>query len=105
MELQVSARHGRQRLQWTVLRFPAERQSDFKMAVFREWHEEWLRPWIHFVPLSLKGDEYLESVMYFEEDEIGKLQARRIAEQSSEWAKSALRNEDLEVWLFRLLLE
>ena len=77
----------------------------FKMAIFREWHEEWLQPWIHYVPLSLQGDEYLESVRYFEEEEIGKLQGRRMAEQSSEWARQALRNEDLEVWLFRLLLE
>lgn len=77
----------------------------FKMAIFREWHEEWLQPWIHYVPLSLQGDEYLESVRYFEEEEIGKLQARRMADQSSEWARQALRNEDLEVWLFRLLLE
>ncbi|KAG9882113.1 glycosyltransferase family 90 protein, partial [Aureobasidium melanogenum] len=23
----------------------------FKMAVFREWHAEWLKPWIHYVPL------------------------------------------------------
>lgn len=77
----------------------------YKMAIFREWHEEWLRPWIHYVPLSLKGDEYLESVRYFNEEEIGKAQARRIAEQSREWAGQVLRNEDFEVWLFRLLLE
>ncbi|KAL8909669.1 MAG: hypothetical protein Q9171_004940 [Xanthocarpia ochracea] len=77
----------------------------FKMAIFREWHEDWLQPWIHYVPLSLKGDEYLETVRYFEEEELGKLQARRMAEESSAWAKQALRNEDLEVWLFRLLLE
>ncbi|KAI4187267.1 MAG: hypothetical protein LQ346_005517 [Caloplaca aetnensis] len=77
----------------------------YKMAIFREWHEEWLRPWIHYVPLSLKGDEYLESVRYFNEEEIGKVQARRIAEQSREWAGQVLRNEDFEVWLFRLLLE
>ncbi|KAL8689945.1 MAG: hypothetical protein Q9224_004523 [Gallowayella concinna] len=77
----------------------------FKMAIFREWHEEWLQPWVHYVPLSLKGDEYLESVRYFEEEEVGKLQARRMAEASSVWAKQALRNEDLEIWLFRLLLE
>ncbi|KAL8773021.1 MAG: hypothetical protein Q9209_002041 [Squamulea sp. 1 TL-2023] len=77
----------------------------FKMAIFREWHEEWLQPWIHYVPLSLRGEEYLESIRYFEEEEIGKLQARRMAEESSRFAKQALRNEDLEVWLFRLLLE
>ncbi|KAL8941921.1 MAG: hypothetical protein Q9211_001617 [Gyalolechia sp. 1 TL-2023] len=77
----------------------------YKMAIFREWHEAWLRPWIHYVPLSLKGDEYLESVRYFNEEEIGKSQARRIAAQSREWAGQVLRKEDLEVWFFRLLLE
>jgi hypothetical protein len=34
----------------------------YKMAVFREWHEEWLMPWVHYVPLSLKGDEWVEAV-------------------------------------------
>ncbi|KAL8960945.1 MAG: hypothetical protein Q9193_002433 [Seirophora villosa] len=77
----------------------------YKMAIFREWHEEWLRPWIHYVPLSLKGDEYLESVRFFNEEEIGKSQARRIASQSRDWAAEVLRNEDFEIWLFRLLLE
>ncbi|KAI4112826.1 MAG: hypothetical protein LQ338_008269 [Usnochroma carphineum] len=77
----------------------------YKMAIFREWHEEWLRPWVHYVPLSLKGDEYLESVRFFNEEEVGKSQARRMAGQSREWADQVLRNEDFEVWLFRLLLE
>ncbi|KAL9603270.1 MAG: hypothetical protein Q9219_001292 [cf. Caloplaca sp. 3 TL-2023] len=77
----------------------------YKMAIFKEWHEAWIRPWIHYVPLSLKGDEYLESVRYFNEEEIGKTQARRIAAQSREWAGQALRKADFEVWFFRLLLE
>lgn len=77
----------------------------YKMAIFREWHEEWLRPWVHYVPLSLKGDEYVESVRYFNEEEVGKSQAQRMADQSREWAGQVLRNEDFEVWLFRLLLE
>ncbi|KAL8840112.1 MAG: hypothetical protein Q9170_001459 [Blastenia crenularia] len=77
----------------------------YKMAIFREWHEAWLRPWIHYVPLSLRGDEYLESVRYFNEEEVGKSQARRIASQSREWAGQVLRKEDFEVWFFRLLLE
>ncbi|KAL8739902.1 MAG: hypothetical protein Q9190_007336 [Brigantiaea leucoxantha] len=77
----------------------------YKMALFREWHEEWLRPWIHYVPLSLKGDDYVESVRYFNEEEVGRLLGPRIATQSREWAGKVLRNEDLETWLFRLLLE
>ncbi|KAL9612211.1 MAG: hypothetical protein Q9167_003199 [Letrouitia subvulpina] len=77
----------------------------YKMAIFREWHEEWIRPWVHYIPLSLKGDEYVEIVRYFDQEELGKSQASRIALQGQEWAGQALRNEDLEVWLFRLLLE
>lgn len=77
----------------------------YKLAIFREWHDEWLRPWVHYVPLSLHGGEYVEAVRYFDEEEIGRQQALRLAEDSKEWAGQVLRNSDLEVWYFRLLLE
>ena len=77
----------------------------YKMAVFREWHEEWLRPWVHYVPLGLTGDEYVESVRYFNEEPDGRIQATKIAMQGREWANGVLRNDDFEIWFFRLLLE
>lgn len=77
----------------------------YKLAIFREWHDEWLRAWVHYIPLGLGGSEYVESVRYFEEEESGKREGRAIAEQGSKWAEKVLRNEDLEVWYFRLLLE
>lgn len=77
----------------------------YKMAVFREWHEEWLWPWVHYVPLGLKGDEYVESIRYFRDEPEGKVQAPRLAVQGREWAGKVLRNEDFEIWLFRLLIE
>ncbi|EXJ73106.1 uncharacterized protein A1O5_04255 [Cladophialophora psammophila CBS 110553] len=77
----------------------------YKLAVFREWHDEWLRPWVHYIPLGLIGDEYAESVRYFDQEEAGKVEGKRIAEQGRSWAQNVLRNEDLEVWYFRLLLE
>ena len=77
----------------------------FKMAVFREWHEEWIKPWVHYVPLGMRGDEYVESVRYFDREEEGKVHAVRVAEKGRDWAGKVLRNEDLEVWFFRLLLE
>lgn len=77
----------------------------YKLAIFREWHNEWLYPWVHYVPLSLKGDEHFESVRYFAQEEEGQARAAHLAEQSQQWAGKALRNEDLEVWFFRLLLE
>jgi hypothetical protein len=77
----------------------------FKMAVFREWHAEWLKPWIHYVPLSLRAEEALESVRYFGAEEVGKSMAVEMAEKGREWSNKVLRNEDFEVWFFRLLLE
>lgn len=77
----------------------------FKMAVFREWHEDWIKPWVHYIPLSLRGDEALETVRYLSAEQEGKQQAVRMAESSREWAGQVLRNEDLEAWFFRLLLE
>ena len=35
--------------------FLRSKSLPFKMALFREWHDEWLKPWVHFVPLSLRG--------------------------------------------------
>jgi hypothetical protein len=77
----------------------------YKMAVFREWHEEWVKPWVHYIPLSLRGDEWVEAVRWFAGEPIGKKEAERLAVQGREWANKVLRNEDLEVWFFRLLLE
>lgn len=77
----------------------------FKMAVFREWHEEWIKPWVHYIPLTLRGEEALEAVRYFDAEEEGKPLGVGIAEGGREWAGKALRNEDFEVWFFRLLLE
>ena len=76
-----------------------------KMALFREWHDEWLRPWVHYVPLGMKGDEYIESVRYFKDEAKGKVQGPKMADSGREWAAKVLRKDDLEVWLFRLLIE
>ena len=85
--------------------FLHSRSLVYKLAIFREWHADWLRPWAHYIPLSLHGQDLLESVRYFAEEDEGKVQAPRLALQGRNWAQKALRNEDLEVWLYRLLLE
>lgn len=77
----------------------------YKLALFREWHDEWLRAWVHYIPLGLRGEEYVEAVRYFDQEDSGKVEGERIAEQGRRWAERVLRNEDLEVWYFRLLLE
>ena len=89
-------------------RFYAFLQSQsvpLKLAFFREWHADTLVPWVHYVPLSLQMRGYVEILRFFEEEEEGRLIARDIALGGKEWAQTALRNEDMEVYMFRLLLE
>jgi hypothetical protein len=91
--------------------FLKSKSLTFKMALFREWHQEWLKPWVHYVPLSLLGEEHLDLVRWFGGDadgngkSEGEMKARVIAERSSRWHDGVLRNVDFEVWFFRLLLE
>ncbi|CAJ2506416.1 Uu.00g005460.m01.CDS01 [Anthostomella pinea] len=77
----------------------------YKWAIFREWHLEWLKPWAHYIPLSLQGDDWLEAVRFFGDSDLGRKEAERLANQQSDWANKVLRHEDMEVWFFRLLLE
>ncbi|KAL5115402.1 hypothetical protein ACEQ8H_006702 [Pleosporales sp. CAS-2024a] len=102
--------------------FLKSRSLTYKMAIFREWHAEWLKPWVHYIPLSLRGDEHLDLVRWFSGDEnlkggneapsksgngnsAGERKAREMAERSTMWHDKVLRNVDFEAWFFRLLLE
>ncbi|MCJ1310650.1 capsule-associated protein CAP1 [Agyrium rufum] len=78
----------------------------FKLAYFREWHtNERLWPWVHFVPVSRDLHEGDELVRYFEEEAEGQVIAKRLASQGRDWASKTIRRDDMEVWMFRLLLE
>ena len=102
----------------------------FKQSLFREWHDDWLREWVHYVPLSLsvgvegrgwsipesmkkseKESEWAEVLRWFL-DEDGKAAergvwgpGRKMAERKREWSQRVLRREDMQAWMFRLLLE
>lgn len=84
--------------------FLHSRSLTFKLAVFREWHYEWLKPWAHYIPLSLQGEDWLEAVRFFDSPD-GRNEGERIAMASREWANKVVRKEDMEAWFFRLLLE
>ena len=85
--------------------FLRSRSLPFKLAYFREWHAERLHPWVHYVPVGREVREVAELVRYFEEEVEGREIARRLANNGHEWAEQALRKEDMEICMFRLLLE
>jgi hypothetical protein len=85
--------------------FLRSRGLTLKLALFRERHEEFLWPWAHYIPLGLDGSDHLEILRYMTEEEDGKTLAQELASDSREWAQKALRQVDMQAWMFRLLLE
>ena len=77
----------------------------FKLTFSREWHDNVLFPWIHYVPINKDAAEIPELIPFFKHDPPGEEIARSIGVGGQEWAQKTLRNEDMDVYLFRLLLE
>ncbi|KIX08019.1 uncharacterized protein Z518_02674 [Rhinocladiella mackenziei CBS 650.93] len=76
-----------------------------KQTVFQEWHDDRLVPWVHFVPISTSFEELPEVTRFLAKTDEGRSIAHRIASESKEWARQALREIDLQLVWFRLLLE
>ncbi|KAF3924031.1 hypothetical protein ABW21_db0206264 [Orbilia brochopaga] len=77
----------------------------FKSTIFQQWHDDRLFPWVHYVPVQLGMSELMEELTWLARTERGEEISRRIAEESDWWARRALRPEDAEVYMYRLLLE
>ncbi|KAI3333073.1 hypothetical protein F4824DRAFT_473072 [Ustulina deusta] len=75
----------------------------YRAALFRTWWEERVHPWKHYVPLDLRLGDFWPAVNYF--GGVGTADAKEIAEAGQQWAQKALRKEDMQVYMFRLLLE
>ncbi|KAL7813882.1 glycosyltransferase family 90 protein [Trichoderma aethiopicum] len=93
------------------LPFLESRSLPYRAAFFRTWYDERLQPWLHYVPVDFRlGSGFWSGLEFFigsadDKDGEGPAMARKIAEQGREWAQRALRKEDMQVYMFRLLLE
>ncbi|KAJ5682247.1 hypothetical protein N7462_005412 [Penicillium macrosclerotiorum] len=101
--------------------FHQSKSLGLKATIFREWHDSRLFAWRHFVPMDNRYDDLYSLMTYFiglhppaAEDALSShgpyvprhdFEAEVIATQSREWAHRALRNEDLDIYLYLLLLE
>jgi hypothetical protein len=81
------------------------RSLPLKQTVFREWHDERLQPWLHYVPISLGMDDLPEVVRYLADEDEGRQVAAMLAERGRKWSLRALRPVDQAIYLFRLMLE
>ncbi|GJN70556.1 glycosyltransferase family 90 protein [Purpureocillium lilacinum] len=90
----------------------------FVSTIFRTWYTERIQPWLHFVPIDVRYHALHTTLSYFTGTEdrpkmngrdtalrgrIG--DAEWISQQGQRWAAKALGNRDMEIYLFRLLLE
>ena len=96
--------------------FLRSRSLPFKSAIFREWYSSRITPWLHFVPQDIRLHDVYSTLLYFNgicskkdgsETQVGahESEATLIAEQGRDWANKVLRKEDMEIYMFRLLLE
>jgi Glycosyl transferase family 90 len=88
----------------------------FRSSIFRSWYDDRLTPWLHYVPIDGRLQAVHSTLAYFAGLK-GKINGRDIdmpqkfgeasfiANQGTKWAEKALRREDAEAYLFRLLLE
>ncbi|KAJ5491153.1 hypothetical protein N7539_002720 [Penicillium diatomitis] len=92
-----------------------------KATIFREWHDSRLFAWRHFVPMDNKYGEFYSLMTYFlglepsaSPEDLRRhqptvprhdLEAEVIATQGREWANLALRDDDLYIYMYLLLLE
>lgn len=102
--------------------FQLSKSLGIKATIFREWHDSRLFAWRHFVPMDNRYDDLYSLMTYFiglgpqastenssptSEPYIQShdFEAEVIAAQSRQWAQHVLRNEDLDIYLYLLLLE
>ncbi|KLU89816.1 hypothetical protein MAPG_08785 [Magnaporthiopsis poae ATCC 64411] len=86
-------------------RFLASRTCPLKVTVFREWHDERLRPWLHYIPISVGMDELPEVVRFLTRTKAGQRVAHRVAEAGREWYDKAVKPTHQGIYLYRLMLE
>lgn len=81
-----------------------------KATIYQEWHDNRLIPWKHFVPMDNTFIDIYGIMDYF----IGNPEAgveghddvaRELAVGGKKWAEKVLRKEDMQIYVFRLLLE
>ena len=76
-----------------------------KQTLMREWHDERLTPWVHYIPISTGLEELPEVVRFLTHEAKGQAIAKKIARQGQEWWSRGLRYDDMTLYVHRLMLE
>ncbi|KAJ2970780.1 hypothetical protein NQ176_g8020 [Zarea fungicola] len=78
-------------------------------TIFKTWYTSRLKPWVHFIPVDVRYQALHTTLSYFtvleDRRDSGVMDSKGVAQQGKSWAKEVLREEDREIYLFRLLIE
>ncbi|KAI6636352.1 hypothetical protein MCOR14_005303 [Pyricularia oryzae] len=83
----------------------ASRGVPLKINIFREWHDDRLRAWVHYVPFSVSMEEMPELMRVLTSTATGQRISRSIAEARREWHQLAVSPQHQGIYLYRLMLE
>lgn len=81
------------------------RSAVMRHSFMREWHDERLQPWLHYIPLTAGAQEMHALADFLFSDPRGEVVLKGIAEAGRDWAARALRRQDMQLYFIRLLLE
>ena len=73
-----------------------------KATIWKEWHDDRLIAWKHFVPMDNTYMDFYGIMEYLLGHD---KEARQIAEEGARWADRVMRKEDMLVYVYRLVLE
>ncbi|GAA6063633.1 hypothetical protein JCM10212_002594, partial [Sporobolomyces blumeae] len=80
-----------------------------KSTIFPEWYSGMIQPWLHYVPISTDYRDLWTVMAFFKGDENGKGAhdqiAKEIAYAGKAWAEKHWRWVDMEIYMWRVLLE
>lgn len=81
-----------------------------KNTIFPEWHHDWMTPWVHYIPMQLDYSDLYNIMAFFVGSPDGRQPGRddlaqQIAEQGKKFAEEHWRWENMQAYMFRLLLE
>ncbi|CAK7209907.1 hypothetical protein SBRCBS47491_000600 [Sporothrix bragantina] len=88
----------------------ASTSMPIKATMYAEWHDDRLFPWFHYVPMDNSYMDLYGILDYFLKDAEDRWvdhddAAKTIAQNGAEWSKRMLRDDDMQLYTWRLLLE
>ncbi|KAM4056554.1 glycosyl transferase family 90 domain-containing protein [Hirsutella rhossiliensis] len=76
-----------------------------KQTWFQEWHDDRLIPWAHYIPVTMTMEELPALIDFLVNDPEGEALSAEIALAGSARSREVLREIDMSIYIYRLLLE